>query len=118
MSEQPVVQTKSAEQTIREALQTIANLIVDASGLEIVTEVQPINPLNLSAPLPPPAVVAKTIIKIDGDRTITVPVTVDTGDIVISQAIYDLHQQNVQEAAAYRKQILDTLVEFIRGKRA
>jgi hypothetical protein len=109
--------TKSPEQAIRDALKKLADALVDASGLDVKTSIQIINAQNPNDKPSAPIEVASTHIAFDGDRSILAPVMFDTGDLRIPQAIYDLHERNVREAMAYRKEVLDALVDFVKTRR-
>ena len=105
------------ELSIRNALQTIADQIADGTKLTVTTSVQV---LDTSGPVQVTrerVEVARTEISIDGDQEVVVPVTLEAGELRVPQAVYDLHERHVAEATAYRKQLLDTLVEFVKTRR-
>jgi hypothetical protein len=113
----PTDTAPSPEIAIRRALQSIAELINDGSGLTVETKVQVINASGDVRVAGDKVTVARTVISIDGDRDVVVPVLLDAGDLRVPDAVYQLHERHVAEAMAYRKEILATLVEFVRGRR-
>ena len=108
---------KTPQQTINEALQAIAAAISDAAGMHVLTQVQVFDETNPTAKPKGPFDLAKTEILLDGDRNVVVPVFFDTGELRVPQAVYDLHEKNVQEAMAYRTQVLQMLVDFVKTRR-
>ena len=113
----PVEPAPSPEISIKRALQSIADQINDGSTLTVETRVQVINTTGGVQVVGQPVAVARTEISIDGDRAIVVPILLDTGELTVPQAVYDLHERHVSEAQSYRKQLLDTLVDFVRNRR-
>ena len=107
----------NAHGSINRALQNIADKINDGTALTVVTKVQVVNTstgVNVGGEQ---VEVARTEISIDGDRTIVVPVLLDTGELSIPQVVYDLHERHVTDAQAYRKELLNILVDFVRSRR-
>lgn len=118
MSDQATPQSsKSPEQAIREALQKLADALSDASGLDVVTSIQILDANDPSAAVQGPIKVARTDIKIDGDRELLVPVLFDTGELRIPQAIYELHEANVKESLEYRRDMLQLLADYIKSRK-
>jgi hypothetical protein len=48
---------------------------------------------------------------------VVVPITLEANGLAVPKEVYDLHTQQVAEAAEYRKQMLATLVDFVRTRR-
>lgn len=118
MSDQATSQSaKSPEQAIREALQKLADALSDASGLDVVTSIQILDPNDPTAKALGPIEVARTDIKIDGDRNLLVPVLFDTGDLRVPQAVYELHESNVKESLEYRRDMLQMLADYIKSRK-
>jgi hypothetical protein len=113
----PTDPAPSPETAIRRALQSIADMINDGSGLTVETKVQVLDASGAVRIAGDKVTVARTVISIDGDRDVLVPVLLDAGDLRVPDAVYQLHERHVTDALAYRKEILATLVEFIRGRR-
>jgi hypothetical protein len=105
------------EVAIRSALQAIADQIADGSKLTVSTSVQVLDTSGPVSVTRERVEIARTEISIDGDREVIVPITLEAGDLHVPQAIYDLHERHVAEATAYRKQLLDTLVDFVKTRR-
>jgi hypothetical protein len=110
--------SKTPEQQIREALQTIAKALQDAATLTVTTNVKVMNPDNpaLTAAAPETEVV-KTVMKIEGDRMMVLPVIAGAADFTIPKEIIEYHQRNLDEAIAYRKEVVGMLVEFVKTRR-
>ncbi|MCU0509780.1 MAG: hypothetical protein MUC34_15610 [Anaerolineae bacterium] len=113
----PVEPAPSPEISIKRVLQSIADQINDGSSLTVETKVQVLNASGAVRVAGEQVAVARTDISIDGDRVVIVPVLLDTGEFRVPEAVYQLHERHVTEAIAYRKEILATLVEFVRGRR-
>ncbi len=107
----------TAESSIRNALQAIADQIADGSKLTVSTSIQVLDASGNVSVGREKIEVARTEISIDGDRDEIVPVILDAGNLVVPQAVQALHEQHVTEALAYRKQLLDTLVDFVKTRR-
>lgn len=107
----------SPELSIRELLQSIADQINDGTELEIVTKIQVLKAASAVSIEGELVDVAVTKISIDGDRTIVVPVQIDTGDLRVPEAVYEVHQRHVQEAIVHRKEMIQILVDFVKGRR-
>ena len=60
---------------------------------------------------------AKTVIKLDGDSEITVPLQAATGPSEVDNALFGIHQRNVATAIDYRARMLAALLEALRGVR-
>ena len=119
-SETPSTATRanpSPELSIRSALQAIADQIADGSKLTVSTGVQVIDASAGIQIAPNSVEVARTEISIDGDRFVIVPVLLEAGDLRVPQAVLDLHERHVVEAVAYRKQMLEILVDFVKTRR-
>ncbi len=108
----------SPELSIRELLQSIAKQINDGTELEVVTKVQILKAASAVSIEGDLVDVALTKISIDGDRTIVVPVQIDTGDLRVPEAVYEVHERHVQEAIQHRKEMIQILVDFVKGRRA
>ncbi len=107
----------SPELSIRSALQAIADQIADGSKLTVSTNVQVVNGSAGIQITAEKAEIARTEISIDGDRYVVVPILLEAGELRVPQAVYDLHERHVMEAVAYRKQMLDILVDFVKTRR-
>jgi hypothetical protein len=105
------------EASIRAALQAIADGIADGSKLTVSTSVQVLDTSSAIQVGREKIEVARTEISIDGDREEVVPVIINAGSLEVPRAIQELHEQHVAEALAYRKQLLDTLVDFVKTRR-
>lgn len=107
----------SPEVSIRSALQAIADQIADGSKLTVSTNVQVVNTSAGVQIAADKAEIARTEISIDGDRYVIVPILVDAGELRVPQAVLELHERHVADAVAYRKQMLEILVDFVKTRR-
>ncbi len=107
----------SPEVSIRSALQAIADQIADGSKLTVSTNVQVVNTSAGVQIAADKAEIARTEISIDGDRYVIVPILIDAGELRVPQAVLELHERHVTEAIAYRKQMLEILVDFVKTRR-
>jgi hypothetical protein len=114
---EPVV-SKTPEQQIREALQTIAKALQDAATLTVTTSVKVMNPDNPAVTAQNPVTeVAKTVMKIEGDRMTTLPVIAGAADFTVPKEVIEFHQRNLEEAITYRKEAVAMLVDFVKTRR-
>lgn len=107
----------SPEVSIRSALQAIADQIADGSKLTVSMNVQVVNTSAGVQIAADKAEIARTEISIDGDRYVIVPILIDAGELRVPQAVLELHERHVTEAIAYRKQMLEILVDFVKTRR-
>jgi metal-dependent amidase/aminoacylase/carboxypeptidase family protein len=104
------------ENNIRAAAEKMAKALADASELTVETkyvEIDPQNPNNLEKAL----LVAKTVIKLDGDQEMTVPMKRgESGALELDEGLLEIHQQNVANAIEYRSSSLETLLSYLPGR--
>ncbi len=110
-------QNPTPEYYIRSTLQEIAKALGDVQGLTVTTYVRVLDTSGSVSIDKEKVQVAQTVINIDGDREVEVPVILDTGELHVPQNIYDLHERHVAEASAYRKELLEILVDFVKTRR-
>jgi hypothetical protein len=109
---------KTPEQQIREGLQALAKALQEKSELSVSTTVKIMEPENLVESAKNPAIeLAKTVMQIDGDRVILLPVISDGAGFTIPKEIMEAHERNVKEAIAYRKELVAMLVDFVKTRR-
>jgi hypothetical protein len=98
---------------VKSAATNIAKYIGDAATLTVETKfVEPgtATASDFSDALP----VARTIIRLDGDSELVAPVRkTATGAFEIDDALFELHQINVETAIEYRARILSALLEAL-----
>lgn len=58
---------------------------------------------------------ARTIIKLDGDSETVLPLQAGEAGLTVDKAIFELHQQGVETAIAYRAKMLEALLGVFRG---
>ncbi len=107
----------TAESSIRNALQALADRLVDGSKLTVTTSVQVLNATGVVSVASEKVEVARTEISVDGDRLETVPIILDGANLVVPDAVQALHEQHVSEALAYRQHMIELLVEFVKTRR-
>lgn len=106
---------------VRAALEKLAKELADAAELTVETRYAIIDPNNRVEPDPKKPeegiLAARTIIKLDGDQTATVPVTfTEAGDVTIEEGLMELHMAHVQAAIEYRNNALKALVDIVRQR--
>ena len=105
------------ESTIRNAAYKFAKALEDASELNVETmyvEVGDDGAFDFKDARP----VAKTIIKIDGDTNVIIPLTrAESGALERDDSLMDLHLANVDAATAYRTDLLEALLSMVRPAR-
>jgi hypothetical protein len=100
---------------IKSAASSIAKYIGDAATLTVETKFveaggQGFNDFSSAMP------VARTVIRMDGDSELVAPVRrTPAGKYEVDEALFELHQLNVETAIEYRARILTALLETIRG---
>ncbi len=107
----------TAESSIRSVLQAIAQALNDGSKLTVTTSIQVLDTSSSVGVAREKVEVAKTEITIDGDRDEVVPIIVDAGNLIVPQSVQALHEQHVAEALAYRRHLMETLVDFVKTRR-
>ena len=116
------------EDTVRDAALKFAEALRDASELNVQTIfVQTENhgelkfndsgmtEFDYALPI---ARIARSIIKIDGDSEMIIPMKVTDAGLERDEALLDLHTQNVSSAIEYRKNLLEALLSVIQGTRS
>lgn len=113
MSDKPAKKTDvDLGEALRNAAQELARQITDASELTIETKFIVIEEGE------EPTLVAKSTIQLDGDTTLTIPMRREaSGALVRDEGLLELHLGNVDNAIAYRANILETILETVRSVR-
>lgn len=102
------------ENSIKNALKTLADKMADASGLEVTTKYVEIG--NAGADFSQALPVAQTKIALDGDYEATIPMRKNpAGQLEIDNDLFDRHQENVTTAMEYRAHLLETLANVIQA---
>jgi len=98
---------------VKSAAVNIAKYIGDAATLTVETkfiETSSQDFGDFSAALP----VARTVIRLDGDSELVAPVRkTAAGTYEVDEALFELHQLNIETAIEYRARILSALLEMI-----
>jgi hypothetical protein len=97
---------------IKEALKNVAGEVAkyvkDAATLTVETHTVEVG-ANAK-----PALAARSVIKLDGDSTTTLPTTTnDFGKAEVDAVIYEIHMQNVQAAIDYRSKIIQSVIDVL-----
>lgn len=105
------------ENTVRSAAQKLASALENASQIVVETkwvEVGGDGALDWEDARP----VSKTVIELDGDTTLTIPMTrTDSGALQQDADLLELHMRNVQAAIDYRNGLLQALLTMVREAR-
>ncbi len=98
------------KEALRSAADTVAKYVRDLGVLNVETHTVEVGPAN------EPVLVARTVIKLDGDNNSMIPgVRNEQGKFEIDTVLYDLHMQNVQKAIDYRSKLMDSMLALLRG---
>ena len=106
------------ETALRTAASKIAAYVEDAATMTVITEfvsVGAAGELDFSTAKP----VAKTILSLDGDTQIILPMRETepgSGRLEIDATLIDLHERNVAAATEYRARILNALVQALPSR--
>lgn len=117
------------ETTVREAALKLAKALKDASELRVQTiflqtedhgtlkfDDKGMVEFNYELPI---ARIARTIIQLDGDTEVIVPMKVNNeGELERDEVMLELHTLNVSSAIDYRASLLDALLSVIQGVRS
>lgn len=102
------------ENSVRGIADKIVVALRDASELEVKTYVTEV---SLDGAETPARLVARTLISIDGDHDMTVPMRVGaSGALERDDSLLELHLRNVTAAMKYRTNLLNTLFGLLKGK--
>ena len=114
MGDQPVTESNvDLSEALRSAAQELARQIEDASELTVETKYVVLEESE------EPTLVARTTIELDGDMEVVVPMRREaSGALVRDEGLLDFHQGNVDNAIAYRANLLDTILDVARTVRS
>ena len=102
------------ENAIKQTADKIAKYVEDAATLTVETKFVPISasggPANFDQAVP----AARTIIKIDGDSEAVVPMQQTDAGLVVDNALFDLHERNVNAAIVYRTKLLTSFLDALK----
>ncbi len=105
------------ENSIKKAAVKIAQYVEDVAKLTVETkyvEVGSEQATDYSQARP----IANTMIAIDGDSHTVVPMQrTKEGGLEIDNALYEVHQDNVATAIAYRTEMMESLLGLLRQPR-
>ena len=97
------------KEALKNAAEKIAQYVEDASEMAVETSY-----IEMGAAASTAKLAARTVVKLDGDSTNTVPLKKGAdGEMVVDTVMYELHQQNVQAAIDYRAEMLERLLSII-----
>jgi hypothetical protein len=95
------------QEALRQVAKRVTELFQDGAEAEVVTNITEVGAANAQE-------VARTLIKVDGDITVTVPVVRDgAGRLQLDETLLALHQRNVTTAIEYRARMLDALANLL-----
>ena len=105
------------ENSIRNAAAKIAQYVEDVTTMTVQTAYVQIgagSDVDFSHAKP----VARTIIKLDGDSEVIVPMRqTEAGGFEVDAGLLDLHERHVTAAIEYRARILNTLLTVLQPQR-
>jgi hypothetical protein len=114
MGDNPENQTNvDLGEALRSAAQELARQINDASELTVETKYIVLEESE------EPTLVARTTIELDGDTEVVIPMRREaSGALVRDEGLLEFHLGNVENAIAYRANLLDTILEVARTVRS
>ncbi len=102
------------ETSLRDAASKVAQYVANAAELKVTTRYVTLGE-DGAADFSKAKPAAYTCISLDGDCETVVPVRQTPSGAQVEDAIFSLHKENVQNATAYRAQILTALVGAFRS---
>lgn len=110
---QPTTPPRSIEESVKSAVDKIAQYVDDVSKLQVETRYLVISD-NGTANFDQAQAAARTEIRIDGDCYTVVPIRKATnGDFVFQEALNGVHDRHVDAAIQYRKDIVAALKDVV-----
>ncbi len=104
------------EESIKAAAAKVAKYIEDVATLTVETRYVEIGGAGAVDFDADSKAAARTIIKLDSDSKVVVPVRPAAGGgLEIDSALNDLHERNVKAAIEYRERMLKTLIGVIQS---
>lgn len=101
---------------VRNTLQRMAKALEDAIELRVETRCMVLDGRDEGLPIEDRGqLMARTVLGLDGDMDVLVPVTRDSaGKVTQDEEMFSLHQRNVQQALDYRADLLKMLLDAVR----
>ncbi len=107
----------SLEVNVRTALEKLAKALADTAELTVETYYKQISTGGQALASGDEQLAASTVIKLDGDQKVVVPVTGATASgVIVEDSLLEFHLRNVQAAIEYRTAVLNTLVGIARKR--
>jgi hypothetical protein len=106
------------DNALRTAASKIAEYVEDAATMTVITQYVKVSP-NGDADFTTAKPVARSIVKLDGDSEIVMPLreaTAGSGRLEVDAGLMDLHERNVAAATEYRARILQALVAALPAR--
>lgn len=100
--------TPEIKEALKNVAEEVAKYVKDAAILTVETQTVEVGSGA------EPALAARSVIRLDGDSTTTLPTTTnDFGKPEVDSVIYEIHMQNVQAAIDYRSKIIQSVIEVL-----
>lgn len=101
---------------VQNTLQRMAKALEDAIELRVETRCMVVDGRDEGSPAEDRGqLLARTVLGLDGDMDVLVPVTRDSaGKVTQNEEMFSLHQRNVQQALDYRAELLKMLLDAAR----
>jgi hypothetical protein len=103
--------TNDLVQALRQAGEELARQISDASSLNVETY------FTIVGEKTDPQMIASTLIELDGDTKMVIPLRREGSALVRDKDLLDLHQASVNSAIAYRAKLFDQIMDVARQVR-
>ena len=100
--------TPEIKEALKNVADEVAKYVKDAATLTVETQTVEVGKTDK------PALAARSVIKLDGDNTTTLPtIKNEAGKAEVDPVIYEIHMQNVQAAIDYRGRIIEAVIEVL-----
>ena len=105
--------TASFKETLKNAADKVARYVENMSEMKVETLYVEMGADSFDDA----KLAARSIVRLDGDSQSVLPMKRDeAGNLVVDVVVYDLHQQNVQDAIDYRAEMMERLLTVLRGE--
>ncbi|MEF3273194.1 MAG: hypothetical protein K6356_02165 [Chloroflexus sp.] len=102
------------ENSIRSAVAKVAEYVADAAVMEVTTSYVVVGTTANPEPIRP---TARTVIRLDGDCEVTVPMHEGpSGTLEVDSGLFEIHQVNVATATGYRARVLAALFGLLQRR--
>jgi hypothetical protein len=110
--EEQIMATPELKEALKNVADKIAQYVNDAATMTVETRY-----VEMGGKPEDAKMAARTIVKLDGDSESILPMKKGPdGTLVVDTVVNEMHQQNVQAAIDYRAEMLERLLDVLRGQ--